>query len=293
MTVAVIGGDRRVGEVVCHLQRLGARVRLIAVPWEDRFAGATACHTVEEALTGAAVAVLPVQGAGEDGTVYTEPGVPRVRLTRESLVTLAPGGRILAGIAGAYLRGVCRELGVELVEFREADEFAIMNSIPSAEGAIQMAMEATPVTIFGSRCLVLGFGRTGRSLALLLQGLRARVEVAARCDSHLAWIEVSGHQPVAFAHLAEAASDAEIIFNTVPAPVLTRDVLSRCRRGAVIIDVATAPGGTDWSAAKEFGIKALLAPGLPGKVAPVTAGNIIAKTVVRYLAKPAPCEERP
>jgi dipicolinate synthase subunit A len=51
----------------------------------------------------------------------------------------------------------------------------------------------------------------------------------------------------------------------------------------VVIDLASAPGGTDFNAARELGLKAELAPGLPGIVAPVTAGRIIAELIVRHL----------
>ncbi len=292
LDVAVLGGDRRCGEVIAHFVGLGARVRAAGVPWGERFGDAIQCSSAEEACAGAGVLILPVQGAGEDGTVFTEPGVPLVRLTAAALGALAPGASVFTGVAGRHLRNLCRDAGVALIEFREADEFAIANSIPSAEGAIQMAMEAAPFTIFGSHCLVVGFGRTGRSLALLLRGLHARVTVASRHEVDLAWIRASGYTELPLERLAESAAGAEIIFNTVPAPVLTRPLLGRCPRGTVIIDVATAPGGTDWQAARELGLKAQLAPGLPGKVAPVTAGRIIAETIVRYLARSERPEER-
>lgn len=291
LSVAVLGGDRRLGEVIARLVGLGARVRMAGVAREERNRDALAAGSADEACAGAAVLVLPVQGVSEDGTVFTEPGVPLIRLTPAALGGMAAGARVFTGIAGPYLRSLCQSSGVPLTEFREADEFAIANSIPSAEGAIQMAMEAAPITIFGSRSLVLGFGRTGRSLAFLLGGLHARVSVAARWEPDLAWARASGHRAVPLAELAEAAADAELIFNTIPAPVLTRAVLSRCQRGTVIVDIATAPGGTDWQAAREHGLKAQLAPGLPGKVAPVTAGRIIADTIVRYLANARPASE--
>ena len=51
------------------------------------------------------------------------------------------------------------------------------------------------------------------------------------------------------------------------------------RKDAVVIDIAQAPGGTDFAAADELGIKAFLDLGLPGKVAPETAGEILARVI--------------
>jgi len=283
--IAVIGGDRRMAEAVHFLLRAGARVRLAGLDWEDRFAGVEVCSSGAEALTGAQTVILPVQGVSPDGTVYTAEGVPPCVVDLDGLRRVARGAPVFVGLSNPHLNRLCEEAGLPLIEYRESDHFATWNSIPSAEGAIQMAMESTPFTIFGSRSLVVGFGRTGRAVALLLKGLMSEVSVAARSELDQARIWAAGHRPVEWASLAQAVSESDIIFNTVPAPVLTRAVLSGAPRHAVIIDVASAPGGTDFEAARELGLTARLAPGLPGIVAPVTAGRIIAELVVRHLRR--------
>lgn len=270
-------------EAVHFFLRAGARVRLAGLAWEDRFAGVQICTSGAEALTGAQAAVLPVQGVGPDGSVFTAPGAPSCLVDEKSLRRLDRGATIFVGISNPFLSRICEEASIPLVEYRESDAFATWNSIPSAEGAIQMAMESTPFTVFGSRSLVVGFGRTGKAIAMLLRGLSSDVSVAARSEVDLARIWAGGHKPVPWSNLAQAVSDADLIFNTVPAPVLTRSVLSGAPSHAAVIDLASAPGGTDFEAAQELGISAKLAPGLPGIVAPVTAGRIIADLVVGHL----------
>jgi len=282
-TVAVLGGDRRMAEAVHFFLEAGARVRLAGQVWDDRFAGVHVCSSGAEALAGAHVAVLPVQGVGEDGKVFTQAGAPVCYIDKDGLRRMARGASVFAGLGCSFLRQACEELALPLVEYREADEFALWNSIPSAEGAIQMAMESTPITLFGSRSLVLGFGRTGKAIALLLRGLFSEVTVAARKELDFARIWAAGHRHVPLEELPRAVAEADVIFNTVPALVLTREVLQAAPRHAVVIDVASAPGGTDFEAANELGLTARLAPGLPGIVAPVTAGKIIAGLIVRHL----------
>ena len=51
----------------------------------------------------------------------------------------------------------------------------------------------------------------------------------------------------------------------------------------LIVDLASKPGGTDFRYAEKRGIKALLAPGLPGIVAPKTAGQIVANVLSQLL----------
>lgn len=284
-TVAVLGGDRRMAEAVHFFLRAGARVRLAGLEWDDRFAGVQVCSSGAEALTGAQAAVLPVQGAGPDGKIFTVPGAPPCVIDIDALRRLDRGATLFVGISNPHLSRICEEAGLPLVEYRETDDFATWNSIPSAEGAIQMAMESTPFTIFGSRSLVLGFGRTGKAIALLLRGLFSDVTVAARGEVDLARVWANGYRQVAWANLEQAVAEADLIFNTVPALVLTRAVLSGAPAHAAVIDVASAPGGTDFEAARELGLTARLAPGLPGIVAPVTAGKIIAELIVRHLER--------
>jgi dipicolinate synthase subunit A len=280
--IAVLGGDRRMAEVVRQFLAAGATVRVVGAPPEP-MDGAEVTATAREALLGAEVIVLPVQGATPEGKVFTVEGAPNPVLDRAALAGVSPGALLFTGIGNPMLRTLCTEQGIPCVEYRESDEFAIWNSIPSAEGAIQMAMEASPLTLFGSQAIVLGFGRTGRSIALLLRGLFMDVVVAARKESDLARIWASGYRYLPLADLAKGAQTADFIFNTVPAPVVTAQVIESLPVHGVIIDVASDPGGTDFEAAARIGRTAKLAPGLPGIVAPVTAGRIIAAMISRRL----------
>lgn len=268
--------------LVTHLGRFGHEVRVAGLPLED-LPECICCDSAEEAMQDAALVVLPVQPIGEDGSVFTQAGAAPVVLTEVALDRLRTSATVLAGLASGWLRTRCRSAGIQLVEYREADEFAIWNSIPSAEGGIQMAMEATPFTIYGSRSLIIGFGRTGKALALLLRGLFSEVTVLVRRETDCARVWASGYRYRPVLELQEAAANADLVFNTAPAPVLTEPVLARLPRHAAVIDLATAPGGTDFAAAERLGITARLAPGLPGIVAPVTAGRIIAELAGRYL----------
>lgn len=101
----------------------------------------------------------------------------------------------------------------------------------------------------------------------MLKGMGASVTGVARRPDVLARAVEMGFRAVHFEDLEEEIRRAEIIFNTVPTLILDRTILDRVSRDAVIIDLASIPGGTDFEYAEMLGIKALLAPGLPGLVA--------------------------
>ena len=85
-----------------------------------------------------------------------------------------------------------------------------------------------------------------------------------------------GCEPLTLTRLAEQLNQVAVVFNTIPALVLPAALLQKMAPETLIIDLASAPGGVDFEAAERFRIRAVLALGLPGKVAPLTAGRILA-----------------
>ena len=85
----------------------------------------------------------------------------------------------------------------------------------------------------------------------------------------------------------------DTVINTIPAPVLPRKMLEKLPRGALVIDLASLPGGTDFDAAEALGIRAEHALALPGKCAPDTAGALIAQTVLTILQERGDLHDEP
>ena len=151
--------------------------------------------------------------------------------------------------------------------------------MPTAEGAIQLAMEELPITLHGARVLVIGYGRLGRVLADRLAGLKARVSVAARGYADLAWAENCGYGVEHPGQWEGWLCGYDLVVNTVPVRVLDAERLADLRPGCLVIDLASKPGGVDFEAAVRQGVRAIWALSLPGKVAPVTSGKIIRDTI--------------
>ena len=65
--------------------------------------------------------------------------------------------------------------------------------------------------------------------------------------------------------------------------MLDETALSNMKPDALVIDLASKLGGTDFDAAKRLHRHVVWALGLPGITAPKTAGAIIAKTIFHIL----------
>ncbi|MDD4237180.1 MAG: dipicolinate synthase subunit DpsA [Desulfotomaculaceae bacterium] len=282
--VAVMGGDARDLLIVEELAASGALVNVVGLPVKVR-PGVATFQELGECLLGINALLLPVPGINKDGFIYAPLAEQPIALT-EQLISIMPSNiPVFVGVAGQKLVRLMEQKELRLIELMKIDEVAIYNSIPSAEGAIQMAMEMLPITIHGCTAYVLGFGRTGNTLARLLGAMGAKTRVAARRKEPLARIAEMNLTPLPFDQLSQSLREADVIFNTVPSMVLTGEMLEKVSPEAVIIDLASAPGGTDFQSAHKLGIKAVLAPGLPGRVAPKTAGRILARTILGFLAE--------
>lgn len=171
-----------------------------------------------------------------------------------------PGALALGGKVTESALSIARAAGVELVDYFARPELTVYNAIPTAEGCIGILLERRSRTLWGAAVLVLGFGPVGRALAEEL-GLRA----------------------VPLTELAAEAAAFDTVVNTIPAPVLTAQVLAALPKKSLIVDLASKPGGTDFAAARRLGHTALHALSLPTVWAPETAGEALARTVQAIL----------
>jgi len=282
--VTILGGDDREIEVAKKLEELGFQVRTVGF---DNYSGKYSFKnmSIKEAVSSAQVIIAPLAGTDYKGKLYAMHSQKEIYLTEDILGEVNTGVLFLIGRAKGILKDVLEAKGVTVVEVGEMDEVAILNSIPTAEGAIQIAMENTPITIHRSQSLVIGFGRCGITLARTLHALGARVTVAARNEAALARAWEMGFEPLYLKELDKKLRNFEIIFNTVPVMILNREKIDMIQHETVIIDIASLPGGVDFEAAEEKGITAILTLSLPGLVAPKTAGRMLAGIYPRLIQK--------
>lgn len=274
LTFGVIGGDGRQAYLADLLQRDGYSVHTYGLSQWD-----APGNLPLDGAADANVAVLPVPLCREAGIlncagvqIATADLFPRLQKPR--LVT--------AGKVNPAQYREAEEAEVELTDYMLREEAAVANAAPTAEGALQIAMEQLPETLCGCNCLVIGFGRIGKLLAHRLSGLGARVSVSARKYGDLAWIRAFGWQPLWTDRLRGKLGDFRAVFNTVPAPILDSGLLAELPAGCLCMELASVPG-FDLEAAKAQGLNAVQARGLPGKTSPLTAAEAVRDAVYHIL----------
>ena len=286
MQIAIIGGDARQLEVIRKLTELDAKLSLIGFEQLDHaFTGANKEKIDEVDFSLIDAIILPVSGTTPDGHVDTIFSNEKVNLLEEMVMKTPEHCTIFSGITNPYLDDLINKTKRHHVLLFSRDDVAIYNSIPTVEGAIMMAIQHTDITIHGSNVVVLGLGRVGMSVARTFHLLGSKVKVGARKPEHIARITEMGLSPFHLDELSNYVSDTDILINTIPHLIVTAKVIAKMPVQTLIIDLASKPGGTDFRYAEKRGIKALLAPSLPGIVAPKTAGTILANVLSNLLEK--------
>lgn len=162
--------------------------------------------------------------------------------------------------------------------YMENENYVYRNAILTAEGAAVLLEETVPYSLFGAKILIIGYGRIGRALHSILAGFGSRVTVCSRSRESAAAALFSGAGHMGFEALKKSNA-FDIIINTVPHIVLTKAELSALKKDAVILDLASFPGGVDTLVADSLGLTLIQGGGMPAKYTPETAGFIIADTV--------------
>ena len=271
MRLAAFGGDMRMNGVVLAARRAGweavwirgeedvtqladGRFDVALLPWPVSF------------REGALVSAPPGEGMGED----------RVR-------ALVPPCDLLVHGAGLAPRDFPRAGagfnpgGDEL--------FLRKNARLTAEGAVFSAMRPGQRALLGSTCLVTGYGRIGQELVSRLCAMGAFVIVCARSEEQMRAAHAAGAHPIPLAEIERAAGQADLLFNTVPARVFGGEALSRIRRDALLLELASAPYGADIEEAVRLGVNMRVESGVPGRYAPNEAGEALFEAAQRRLAE--------
>ncbi len=282
MRFAVLGGDMRQVKLAELLAADGHAVSTYAIEKIRLDSAIEQQPTLKAAAASAECVILPLPVTSREGMLNT-PLSAELLTTREVLAALSPGQIVCAGKIDSATRELGETMGLTLIDYLLREELAVLNAVAASEGAIQLMMEETPITLSGARCLVIGFGRIGKILCHRLRALGVHVTATARRFPDLAWIKAYGYKCEKTDAIDAILGRYDIVVNTVPARILEEDRLRRLKSGCLCLDLASKPGGMDFQAAAKLGVKAVWALSLPGEVAPVTSGAIIRDTVYNIL----------
>lgn len=285
-TVSIIGGDLRIVNLIELLAKDDFLVYTYGLENSEELIeseNVIKCKNIDELVNSSEIIIGPVPMTNDAENLSAPFSEEKISINELLQKMAGKSKTFLAGQLSEKIINSCQENNINYIDLLKREELVVLNTIATAEGAIQITMENTQKTIHGSNILIMGFGRVGKVLAKMLDGIGAKVSCEARKNSDIAWIKAYGYNPIHLSELESELGNYDIIINTIPFQILDENRLKYIKKDCTIVDLSSNPGGVDRRAARSLGIKLIWALSLPGKVAPMTSAEFIKETLYHIL----------
>ncbi|MBE5870028.1 MAG: hypothetical protein E7294_02025 [Lachnospiraceae bacterium] len=285
--VLLVGGDKRQYYMAKFLERAGFAISCFGAFFPESEGALFQIKTAEklkellEKKKYSAV-ILPTP-VGEDyvnGTNYELRTKEFGEWMKGQKAPLVFGGKL-----PHFLQTGLEKEGKTVVDFMRQEEIARMNGRLTAENAVLEAVLLSDTAVINTRSLVVGFGRCGEMLALVLSGLGSAVSVVETAPEKKMRARTYGYK----VEKAEDLSRYQFIFQTVPEKNILSDKRLVTLLGAqindncVVIDISSEPDSINTEFARKNGILCVRCPGLPGKYTAKSAGELLGEFVKNHL----------
>lgn len=282
-TIGIIGGDKRQEYLAQILKEYGFGIVTYGVSGNAYRTG-----SLRELMKNSTILAAPVPFTHNGKTIASLSEKADLDIS-SFLFFLRSDHIVCGGNLPECVKNHCESENILFFDLLKNDRVAYLNAIATAEGAIMEACRLSPMNFHKNHSIVLGYGKCGSVLADRLKGMHSLVTVCARSEKARTKAEILGFYATDFEHLDQALTKTYFIFNTVPAPVLPEELLTLLPPQAVIVDIASAPGGVDYKAASALGITSSLFLSIPGKTAPYASAQILAKELIHLYDKNKSC----
>lgn len=194
---------------------------------------------------------------------------------------ICDGGIVFGGKINDDVKEIFKDKNISFVDFMDIEEFTTRNAHMTAEGAVSYLIENSDKSLFGIKILIVGSGRIGKILAHILKSFGCDVTVTGRNEKDIYLWRALGYNSLKTNEISDYSQAFDAVFNTVPFPVIDEEFIKKMKKDAIIIDLASKPGGTDFLSAKKYKVKAVNLLGVPGKYFPGSSGEMLAKIIIR------------
>ena len=285
-TISIIGGDLRIVNLIELLSKDDFLVYTYGLENAKELPDTNnirKCASITELVGSSEIIIGPLPMTNDSENISAPFSDEKISIEELIKEMSNKNKTFLAGKISEKTAERLTEEKIEYIDLLKREELVVLNTIATAEGTIQLAMENTTRTIHGSNILIMGFGRVGKVLAKMLDGIGAKVSCEARKNSDIAWIKAYGYNPIHLSELDNELGNYDIIINTIPFQILDENRLKNVKKECTILDLSSNPGGVDRNAARKLGLKLIWALSLPGRVAPLTSAEFIKETLYHIL----------
>lgn len=284
ISFSILGGDLRQCYLAEYITNKGYNVTCFGtLPFSYASSHVTWADTLAEAVCHTDFILCPVPFSTNNNFINA-PALAPIQLSFEELLQhISPGQQIIGGAIPAAFLLACREKQIPVWDFMTEETFLKDNASLTAEGLLAHLLDSTPFSLTGRKILLLGYGRCGTEIGRLLLHFDTDIlaveqdktrRIAARMDG----LSALKHYP----DEAELSS-FDMVINTIPASVLSKEQLALLPSHCHFFDIASAPFGIPKDILSDLKINYICCPGIPGKKMPQTAGEYIGKVILERM----------
>jgi dipicolinate synthase subunit A len=272
--IVVIGGDARTPYVIDNLINRGYLVSYTGVLSGNDKAKMLNNNDLE---TLKAKAILfPVSGVTKNGIIGEI-------MVDDSFFAVFKDVLFFSGIETDYLKIMRDKYNLKIIYLNNQPLFNKINSIATAEAVLKLIIDHKKQIFNEITIMVLGYGKSGKEITDLLIRVGAKVIVVTRSIQSQMEASTMAKYVTSFEELDQYLPYVDVIINTVPSLVVTKEVLGKINKNTYVLDIASLPGGVDFEEAKRLGIKAELALKLPSIYAPISSSRGMVEAIIKEL----------
>ena len=192
---------------------------------------------------------------------------------------LNPDQIVFGGMFPTAWQAYLMQRGIPFVDLMKEEAVVSANARITAEAVVAEVLIRSLYRIEGQKIVITGYGRCAKAAAEKLAALGANILILARSRAARKQAQKDGHWAMDFAYGPQEVYSASTVINTVPACVVTEPILREMHKDALLLDIASAPGGCDLAAAEKYGIRVVPALSLPAIYTPKSSAGILADAI--------------
>ena len=281
MNVLFLGGDKRYLEIINYF--IDRKFNVDLVGFINNYPNTNNKKINDINISKYDIIFFPINGVMENNVVKGD----EIIVVDENLLKDTKDDVIIfSGIKTKCLEKILKKYYKEAIYLMEEKDVVLDNAVITVEGILADIINNTEISICGANIMVIGYGNIGKKLVDALRCLRANVLVSVKKEDDYICLKHKGIYAVYSDDLYAmrlGLNVSNIIINTVPTLILDKKYIDSVQNNAYVLDIASYPYGVDKDYLDQKQIRNKIYSGIPGKVAPISAGRILTKKIDKIL----------
>lgn len=189
---------------------------------------------------------------------------------------------VIGGNFSSEIKDLLKEKNIKYINLLEDNSFVVKNANLTAEGVLALIIKETELSIFKNKILIIGTGKVGTSIAVLLKQLNLDFTFITFHTDKISHSNFFTDKVYLNSELFEIIENYDVIINTAPDKVILDKMLEKINENAVVLEIASI-NCLDKNLANNYKFRYILAPALPQVFSAKSAGDVMLESILKYI----------